>query len=149
MRKQENNLSHRARWEMLVGLTPGRQMLAVTAALLMGAGLVFSGRVSAHNISEEVAKAKVRRYVRKILDAPKSPYIRATTNCNKAFNGHNHYVRCTVTYKNQENESKGRGYACIEHIEVFFLSHNLLRGENNTYYMKHTSPECGGTRLVN
>lgn len=149
MNQIENDISRRRKLGTSAASMLRRSMLGGIAAILMGVGLAYPSGVSAHNIGVQSAKLKVREYVRSVINAPGSRYVRATTTCNKAFNGHNHYVRCMVQYKDRESENKGRVYACTEHIEVYFQSHNLLRGESNIYYMKHTSPECGHTRYIN
>lgn len=127
----------------------GRRLLAKVALVLMGASLIFSPSAFAHNINLVTAKAKVSRYAQRVVNARTNRYILVTTDCDKAFNGHNHYARCTVKYKDKETKDRDGEYACAENTEVFFQSHNLLRGENNTYYMRHTSRECGDMRLSN
>lgn len=126
-----------------------RRMLAGITAILFGVSPVFTLSASAHNVSITTAKAKVSRYAQRIVNARNNRYISAATECARAFNGHNHYARCTVRYKDKATEGRSTAFACVEQIEVFFQSHNLVRGENNTYYMRHTSRACGDTVLSN
>jgi hypothetical protein len=57
-----------------------------------------------------------------------------------AFPGHNHYVRCTVSYDTALTENTKR-YACIETFDVYLLAHSGDR--TRTMFMAHTSRACG------
>ena len=57
-----------------------------------------------------------------------------------AFSGHNHYVRCTVSYDTAATENTKR-YACIETLDVYLLAHSGDR--TRTMFIAHTSRACG------
>jgi len=85
------------------------------------------------------AKAKCREYVQSVIDDPRTAYTTADMKTVNAFPGHNHYVRCTVSYDTPATEHTKR-YACIETLDVYFLPENADR--NHTIFMRHITPAC-------
>lgn len=122
-----------------------RRTLAGIAVILMCASLVFTLSASAHNVNLATAKEKARAYARSVLDTSGKGYVQAITRCNRAFSGHNHYIRCTIQYEDRESKQVDGVFACTENIEVYHQSHR--DSINYEYYMKHTSRQCGNERL--
>ena len=119
MNKQASNFLRRERSKMMtVGLTPRSGMLGVIATVLMGASLVFTTNVLAHNIDLEKAWEKARDYARAKRSDPGRTYKHYATDCVKAFPGHNHIVRCTISYQTPKDKEKGK-WTCSERIEVY------------------------------
>jgi hypothetical protein len=124
-----------------------RGLLSVVAAILMGASLIFSGNVSAHNIDVKKAREAARNYARKVRDESGGRYVHYGTNCVAAFPNHNHIARCLIDYQNEEDTKKGV-YTCRELIEIKYPVHTDLTQENFTMYGYHASANtCGNTRL--
>jgi len=119
------------------------RVLAGITAVLMVASLPLTQIASVHDISLAMAKTRVVKYAEKIVKSKN--YDEAITECKRAFPGHNHYVRCEVKYKDRRNKNKENVFSCTEKIEVYFQPHN--QGEEHIYYMRHTTRECGDTRL--
>lgn len=140
MSRQANNFSRR---EML-----RRRILAGFAAILMGASLVFSGSASAHNIDLAKAREVARDFAMAIRASSDGgyygKYLHYSTNCWRAFPGHNHIVKCTLEYQNAKDTEKGV-YTCKESIEVFLQSHKY--GESYVMQIRHTSMnKCGAVQ---
>lgn len=131
---------------MRLGFMLSGRVLAGIAAFLMCASLVFTLSVSAHNIDMVQAKAKVREYAREVLKDG-SGYIYSSTSCTPVSSGHNHQVKCRVSYQNQQGRTDGE-WTCREDITVYFQSHSGDR-RNWEYYMTHVSPQnkCGKRTL--
>lgn len=130
-----------------LGFMLSGKALAGIAILFLCASLVFTLSVSAHNIDVEQAKAKVRAYAREVLNDG-SGYRYSTTSCRALFQGHNHQVRCRVSYQNEGDRNIGE-WTCREDITVYFQSHSGDR-RNWEYYMSHVSPQskCGKRTLT-
>lgn len=107
---------------MTIGLTPRSVILGVIATVLIGAGLVFSANALAHNIDLEKAWEKARDYARAMRSDPGRTYKHYATDCVEAFPGHNHIVRCTVSYQTPKDKEKGK-WTCTERIEVYHEAH--------------------------
>ncbi len=109
---------------------------------ILALGLFLSGirEVSAHNIDVVAAREKAREYARQKVADPNRAYEHYTTDCMAAFPGHNHYVRCSVSYLDAN-----RVQLCRERIEVYLAAHSHAKwpdlGEvtSPTLYIKHTS----------
>jgi hypothetical protein len=118
-------------------------ILAMVAVLITTAGLVFTESTAAHNIDVKAAREKARDYARaKRSDAGRT-YKHYSTDCAAAYPGHNHYVRCTISYQNEADTARGR-QTCTERIEVYLKAHlkTILEGTTHmdpTMYVKHTS----------
>ena len=121
-----------------------RRMIAGLTAVLMGAS-VLSGIVSAHDINLAMAQEFARDYARSVREESGGKYLHYTTDCIRLFQGHNHYVRCTIEFTNDENPGGTNSAACREQIDIYLQPHN--RGETFKYYMKHYSGKCGAKRL--
>jgi hypothetical protein len=110
----------------------------------MGASLVFTSNVFAHNIVLAEAREKAREYARSIRDDPGRNYIHYRTNCVAAFPGHNHYVRCTLFFQNAKDRERGE-WTCKENIEVYNKAHGKTFGGlvdrfgDPTMYIRRTS----------
>ena len=145
MRAQENRFARSKKLGMTMGFGPSRRVLAGLAAILIGASLIFSPRVSSHNIGLAKAKEMAREYSLRVLNDPAKDYVQVIRRCANAFSGHNHYVRCTIKYEDKRSKEIDGVFACTETIEVYFQSHR--DGQNFQYYMKHTSRPCGSETL--
>jgi hypothetical protein len=131
---------------MTVGFMLRRSVLAGIIAVLMGAGLVYTGSTSAHNIDLAKAKILARDYARNVREESQGKYIRSTWNCVNAFPNHNHIVRCVIEHQNAADKAEGV-YTCKETIELFMYPD---KGRNPLYsiYGRHTSfNACGRSRL--
>ena len=121
-----------------------RKMPAGIVLVLIGATLVLPWTVSAHNINLDKAQELARNYARKVRTESNGKYTHYSTDCVNLFQGHNHYVRCTIEYDNDDdNDSNSR--LCREAVDVFLQPHN--RGETFNYFMKHYSGRCGSKTL--
>lgn len=145
MRKQERIFSRRRILGMDLNFILRSRILAGIAALLMGASIIFSPRVSAHNIDLEAAREKARDYARSIRNHPGRTYKHYATDCVRAFSGHNHYVRCTIYFQNAEDRERGE-WTCKEQIEVYLDAHRgggvwgtSEKTQNPTMHIKRTS----------
>jgi hypothetical protein len=78
--------------------------LPLVAAAATIAALTFTGTASADNISVPVAKSKCRAYVQDVLN--RTDYVEASFKATPAFPGHNHYVRCAVSYDTAATATK-------------------------------------------
>jgi hypothetical protein len=144
MSTQENNHSGPEPLGMTAGHMLRRKILAGIAVLLMGAG-PLSESASAHNINLAKAQEFARDYAREVREESGGKYLHYTTDCIKLFQGHNHYVRCTIEFTNDENPGNDKSAACREQIDVYLQAHN--RGEVFKYYIKQYSGQCGSKRL--
>jgi hypothetical protein len=118
--------------------------LVIPALALTGA-FAFTSTASADNISVSKAQSKCRTYAQGVLDDDSTPFTKAHVKSVPVFPGHNHYVRCTVSYDSPQTEST-KYYACIETLDVYLLPHNADR--TRTLFMAHTSRPCGPNRLT-
>ena len=116
--------------------------LTLATLLAAAAGLVFTGTASAHNISVSAAKAKCKTYVHGVFD--ETNFIQAKVSAVPAFSGHNHYVRCTVSYDTAKTQPT-KYYACTETLDVYYLPENADR--TRTMFMRHITRNCGPERL--
>ncbi len=119
----------------------GRCLTAPVAAILIAANLVLTAPVFAHNIDLEAAWEKARDYARAKRSDPGRTY-KHSTDCVEAFPGHNHYVRCTISYQNEGDTARGR-QTCTERIEVYLWHHvkpnPLKEFQYPDMYIKNTS----------
>jgi hypothetical protein len=111
--------------------------LPLVAALAATAGLAVTGTASADNISVPTAKAKCRAYVQDVLN--RTDYVEATWKATPAFPGHNHYVRCAVSYDDEVTINK-KYYACKETLDIYMLAHSGDR--TRTIFMRHITDSC-------
>ena len=118
--------------------------LLVLPALAVAGTFAFAGTASADNISVQSAQSKCRSYAQRVIDDSRTPFTNANVKSVNAFSGHNHYVRCTVSYDTAATENTKR-YACIETLDVYLLAHSGDR--TRTMFMAHTSRACGRTVL--
>ena len=144
MIKQANNFSPRQLLGITTGLMLRRRALAGVAVILIGASLIFSGIVSAHNIDLKKARELARDYARKVRDESGGKYAHYSTNCVAAFPNHNHIARCQIDYRNAEDEQKGV-YTCRELVEFKMMAHD--RGWGYTIFGYHAQGQCGSKRL--
>ena len=129
---------------MTAGNLLRRRILAGIAVLLMDVGVLLES-VSAHNISLAKAQEFARDYAREVREESGGKYLHYTTDCIKLFQGHNHYVRCSIEFTDDKNPGGTKSAVCREQIDVYLQPHN--RGEVFKYYMKHYSGQCGTKRL--
>jgi hypothetical protein len=122
-----------------------RIVRTVGPALVALAALAFTGTAWAHNIIRADARAECLDYVQGVLDDPDEPYTNANVKTERAFSGHNHYVRCTVRYDTARTRPS-KNYACTETLDVYLLPEGADR--EGTYFMRHTSAPCGSKRLT-
>ena len=104
MNNQENNCS--------------RHVLSGIAALLIGALLIFPWTTSAHSINLEKAQEFAREYARKVRKESNGKYTHYSTDCWNLFQGHNHYVRCTIEYDDDADKDQTTRL-CRESVDVF------------------------------
>lgn len=114
-------------------------------AVVVLAGLAFTGTASAHNINTSAADKKCKAYVQGVVDDPQTSYDRAKVRSTRAFSGHNHYVRCTAKYDTRQTAST-KDYACTETLDVYLLPEGA--DSTRTIFMRHTSRPCGPKRLT-
>ncbi len=132
---------------MARGFMLRKRVLAGIAVLLMGASLVFSSNVSAHNIDLAKAWELARDYARQVRSESGGKYLHYSTNCVRAYPNHNHIVRCLIEYQNAKDTAAGV-YTCRENIEIFLSAH----GGNLPDYRisgRHTSNSICGSRPLN
>lgn len=150
MNKQASKLLRSERSEMMtIGLTLRSVMLGVIATFFIGASLVFTTNALAHNIDLEKAWKKAQDYARAKRSDTGRTYKHYATDCVEAFPGHNHIVRCTISYQNEKDKERGK-WTCTERIEVYHEAHGrtgpggiIERFGSDVMYIKHTSPrEC-------
>ena len=126
-----------------------RRALAGLAVLVMGASLVFSWNVSAHNIDVKKAREAARDYARQVRDESGGKYIHYSTSCVAAFPNHNHIVRCLIDYQNEQDTQKGV-YTCRESIEIKMPPHSRMTGSVDFgLHGFHTSWNMCGSRRLN
>jgi hypothetical protein len=124
-----------------MGISATIRRLAVPALAVAGLA-AFTGTASADNISVQFAGSKCKTYAQGVIDS--TNFTEANVKWVPAFPGHNHYVRCTVSYDNAATASK-KYYACVETLDVYLLPHNADR--TRTMFMAHTSRPCGKKTL--
>lgn len=147
MSKQKNGCSERKRLGMRSGFILSRKVLTGMATLLMGASLVFPWNTSAHNIDLDKAWEAARNYARKVRKESSGKYLHYSTNCVRAFPGHNHIVRCLIDFQNAKDAAAGV-YTCRESIEILMLPHSRSGQMNYDLRWMHTSTnQCGSRRL--
>ena len=146
MSKPESDFPRRERFGMRLGLMLRRRVLAGIAAILMGASFIFSGNVSAHNIDLVKAREVARNYARQVRDESGGKYLHFSTNCVRAFPGHNHIVRCLIDYQNAADAKKGV-YTCRELIEIKMKPHNGDEVNFDLYGYHASHNNCGKFRL--
>lgn len=148
MSKQDKDYSRHGRLEMRLGIMSRRRALAGLAVLVMGASLVFSWNVSAHNIDLEAARNAARRYARQVRDQSAGKYQHYSTKCENAFPGHNHIVRCQIDYQH-DSFTKSTAYTCREFIEIRVPPHGSIFNpvKSGFLYGYHTTAPCGGVKL--
>ncbi len=148
MSKQETDFSRRQILRETMCFMLGRSVLTGIIAVLMGASLVFTESVSAHNIDLAKAKVLARDYARKVREESQGKYIRSTWNCVNAFPNHNHYVRCLIQHQTVDDKAAGV-YSCKETVELFMAPDDSFKGGPlYRIYAKHTSTNvCGRSRL--
>ena len=125
-----------------------RKILVGVVVLLIGASLISSRRVAAHNIDVEKAWESAREYARSVRKESNGKYLHYSTKCAKAFPGHNHYLRCTIEYQNAK-DAKAGVYTCKETIEVYFRAHSRAGDQNYVAFIRNTSTNFCGSRRPN
>jgi len=125
-----------------------RRALAGIAVILIGASLIFSGIVSAHNIDLKKARELARDYARKVRDESGGKYAHYSTNCVAAFPNHNHIARCLIEYRNEADTKKGV-YTCQELIEINLPPHRDGRMGYDLWANHVSFSQCGNIRLKN
>jgi len=125
-----------------------RRALAGIAVILIGASLIFSGIVSAHNIDLKKARELARDYARKVRDESGGKYAHYSTNCVAAFPNHNHIARCLIEYRNEADTKKGV-YTCQELIEINLPPHRDGRMGYDLWANHVSFSQCGSIRLKN
>ena len=98
--------------------------LAVLLSLAVAGPLAFAGTASADNITLQQAKSKCRTRRSASSTTRRTPYTNANVKSVNAFSGHNHYVRCTVSYDTATDGTRRKRYACIETLDVYLLAHS-------------------------
>jgi hypothetical protein len=138
MSTQQNNSPRRERLGIRLGFKLRSRVLAVIAAILMGASLVFTSNISAHDIDLREARETARDYARSIRNDPGRTYKHYATDCVRAFSGHNHIVRCTIFFQTVQDKEQGK-WTCRERIEVYFIPHEERGGGflGTTYTFKN------------
>jgi hypothetical protein len=100
----------------------GRRVLAGIAAILIGASFIFTSSASAHNINLNKAWEMAREYARGVRAESNGKYLHYTTDCWELFEGHNHYVRCGISYNNRVGD-RAPTILCRETIDVYHQAH--------------------------
>ena len=145
MNKQDNNSSGGEKSDVTAGLRLASSLRPVVAAILLGA-IVFSTNTFAHNIDLDKAWEITRAYARLVRTESKGYYLHYGTNCESAYPGHNHIVRCVVQYQNA-NDAKTRVWTCTERVEIYYEAHR--KGSMNyIFYYRHTSGNKCGNRVI-
>lgn len=144
MSKQKNGFSRHEMSDTMAGFTL-RKVLAMIATISMGASLIFTWSASAHSIDLAKARQVVRDYARSVRDESGGKYLHYSTNCVRAFPGHNHFVRCVIEYQNAKDTAAGV-YTCKESVEVYMQPH---AGQlSYQLYGKPTSGWCGSRAFL-
>jgi len=126
-----------------------RRSLIVIIASLIGVCLLFTGVPSAHNIDLKKAREVARDYARRVRDESGGKYVHYSTNCVRAFPGHNHIVSCVISYQNEQDTAKGV-YTCRESIEIKMPPHSRSTGSMDFgLHGFHTSWNMCGSRRLN
>jgi hypothetical protein len=150
--KQDNSFSRPEMLGMTAGFRLRKRALAGVAAILMGASLVFSPSTSAHNIDLAKAREMARNYARMVRDQSGGgvygKFVHYSTNCVRAFPGHNHIARCLIEYQNEADTKKGV-YTCRELIEIKMPPHNGDQVNYELYGFHASNNQCGRNRLNN
>ena len=127
------------------GHRPLQVLLTMTIALLLGASFSFSRSVSAHDIDLAGAREIARDYARSVRADSDGKYLHYTTSCYKLFQGHNHYVRCTIEYTDDAHPGGTESALCREVMDVYFQPHG--NGVRYEYWIRHHDGPCGKRRL--
>jgi hypothetical protein len=114
------------------------------AVAVMGS-LLVTGTASAHNISIRAASQKADARAQQVLNATSA--VEADRSCKAAFQGHNHYARCTLRYDTAATKQTKR-YWCTETLDVYHLPENSTEHLTNTIFMRHLTRSCWGPRLT-
>jgi len=126
-----------------------RRSLVVIVAILMGASFLVTSGTSAHNIDLKKAREAARDYARRVRDESGGKYVHYSTNCWRAFPGHNHIVKCEISYQNEQDTAKGV-YTCRESIEIKMMPHSRSTGSMDFgLHGFHTSWNICGSRQLN
>lgn len=121
-----------------------RRVIVAMAVLSMGASLVFSVNVSAHNIDVKKATEVAKEYAREVIKESQGKYRHFKWRCGRMYPGHNHYVGCTLEYQNDKDKAAGV-YTCKETININMIPN---RGKDiYDLYASHTSFRCGNRIL--
>ena len=127
-----------------------RKSLIVIVAILLASSPVFKWSASAHNIDLKKAREAARDYARMVMEQVhgglQGTFIHYSTNCVRAFPGHNHIARCLIEFQNADDTRKGT-YTCRELIEIKMRPH---RGDQVDFdlHLSHASANnCGPNRL--
>ena len=148
MSTQQNNFRRPTRVGVTRGFVLSRRILAGVATVLMGASLVFTSTVFAHNTDLAKAWELTRDYARSVRAESGGKYLHYSTNCVRAFPGHNHIVRCVIEYQNAK-DTAARVYTCKETIELKMKAHSQTGGYPvYTIYGQHTSNNKCGSRWL-
>ena len=152
MIKQANNFSPRRILVMATGIMLRRSALAGITTILMIASFIFSGNVSAHNIDLAKAREAAREYARMVREQVHGglygTFVHYSTNCVRAFPGHNHIVRCQIDYQNDADAKRGV-YTCRELIEIKMRPHDGDVVNYELYGFHASNNSCGPERLNN
>jgi len=74
--------------------------------------------------------------------------VHYSTNCVRAFPGHNHIVSCVISYQNEQDTAKGV-YTCRESIEIKMPPHSRTGSMDFGLHGFHTSWNICGSRQLN
>jgi len=124
------------------------RLLIVIVAIVMVASLVGTWSTSAHNIDLKKAREAARDYARRVRDESGGKYVHYSTNCWRAFPGHNHIVKCEISYQNEQDTAKGV-YTCRESIEIKMPPHSRTGSVDFGLHGFHTSWNICGSRQLN
>jgi hypothetical protein len=122
-----------------------RALVAIGVAAALGASLLVSGPASAHNISIRAAAQKADARAQQVMNATIA--IEADRSCKAAFQGHNHYARCTLRYDSAATRQTKR-YWCSETLDVYLLPEDTTVHLTNTIFTRHLTRSCWGPRLT-
>ena len=124
--------------------------LIAIVAILMGTNFVFEWSASAHNIDLKKAREAARDYARMVKEQVHGglygTYIHYSTNCVRAFPGHNHIVRCLIEFQNSDDTRKGT-YTCRETIEIKMHPHKGDQVNFELYGTHASGNSCGPDKL--
>lgn len=112
--------------------------LTLTAAVF-AASLACTATASAHNIPMGSAMEQCRQYARDVINDPQTPYTKAKIHAQNAFPGHNHYIRCTVSYDSPQTIPT-KDYACVETLDLYYLPEGADR--TRMIFMRHITRAC-------